>query len=267
MLATAPYTLERTREAIREVRILTDKPFGCNVTLLFPNSKENVTVCLEEKVPVINWSLGKADWVIKAVHKYGGKALGTVVLSKYAIKAEKGGADGLIITGHEAASQAAHGGDVTSLVLIPIIARLVKIPIIAAGRFTTGRVLAAALVLGADGISIGTRFALSKESPVHQNMKALCLKASETDTLYSDKFDGMNSRVLKTKNIEALAQKIGFNPFKALRNGIKIKQMLDVPFWKLIISGLKSSRSLSESPFGSIFRVPKKRCLPCDRRL
>jgi len=242
MLATGPYTPKQTQEAIRQVRRLTDRPFGCNVTLLLPNSKENLEVCLEEKVPVINWSLGKADWIIKAVHEYGGKALGTVVLPKHAIRAEKDGADGLIVTGHEAA---AHGGDVTSLVLIPVIARKVKIPIIAAGGFATGRGLAAALVLGAEGISVGTRFVLTKESPVHQRIRDFCLAATEIDTLYSDKFDGMNSRVLKTKNAEMIAQRIGFNPFKAMRSAILIKQMLDVPFWKLMISGLRSSKGIA----------------------
>jgi enoyl-[acyl-carrier protein] reductase II len=241
MLATGPYTPRKTREAIKQVRCLTDKPFGCNVTLLFPNSKENVEVCLEEKVPVINWSLGKADWIIKALHEYGGKALGTVVLSKHAIAAEKDGADGLIITGHEAAG---HGGDVTSLILIPTIAQKVKIPVIAAGGFATGRGLAAALALGAEGVSVGTRFAFTKESAVHQHIKDLCLAATEIDTIYSDKFDGLNNRVLKTKNTERIAKRIGFRPVKALRSAILIKQLIDVPFGKLVISGLRSTKGV-----------------------
>lgn len=241
MLATGPYTPRKTREAIKQVRCLTDKPFGCNVTLLFPNSKENVEVCLEEKVPVINWSLGKADWIIKALHEYGGKALGTVVFSKHAIAAEKDGADGLIVTGHEAAG---HGGDVTSLVLITTITKKVKIPVIAAGGFATGRGLAAALVFGAEGVSVGTRFVFTRESPVHQQIKDLCLAATEIDTIYSDKFDGLNSRVLKTKNTQRIAEGIGFHPVKALRSAILIKQMIDVPFWKLMISGLRSTKGV-----------------------
>lgn len=241
MLATGPYTPRKTWEAIKQVRCLTDEPFGCNVTLLFPNSKENVEVCLEEKVPVINWSLGKADWIIKALHEYGGKALGTVVLSKHAIAAEKDGADGLIVTSHEAAG---HGGDGTSLVLIPTITKKVKIPVIAAGGFATGRGLTAALVLGAEGVSVGTRFVFTRESPVHQQIKDLCLTATEIDTIYSDKFDGLNSRVLKTKNTQRIAEGIGFHPVKALRSAILIKQMIDVPFWKLMISGLRSTKGV-----------------------
>ena len=130
LLATAQFTPERTREAVKEVRALTDKPFGANVTLQFAYARENAEVCIEEKVPALNWSLGKADWLIKAVHEYGGKALGTVVMTKHALRAEQDGADAIIVTGHEAA---AHGGDVTSMVLIPALASRVKIPVIAAG--------------------------------------------------------------------------------------------------------------------------------------
>jgi enoyl-[acyl-carrier protein] reductase II len=238
MLATSPQTPDRTREAIREVRQLTDKPFGCNITLQLPNAKENAAVCLNEKVPVINWSLGKADWIIQAAHEYGGKVLGTVTLSRHAIKAEKDGADGVIVTGHEGGG---HGGYVTSLVLIPTIARSVKIPIIAAGGFATGRGLAAALVLGTEGVSVGTRFALTKESPVHQHIQNLCFNATENDTIYSDRFTGKMGRVLKTKNTEIIAERIGISLFKALRKALVIKQFLNVPFWKLMLSGLINS--------------------------
>jgi enoyl-[acyl-carrier protein] reductase II len=238
MLATGAYTPQQTREAIQKIRQSTKKPFGCNVSLVLPNSKENVIVSLEEKVPVINWSLGKADWVIKAVHAYGGKALGTVVMAKHALRAEKDGADALIVTGHEAA---AHGGEVTSLVLIPSLARQVEIPLIAAGGFASGRGLAAALVLGAEGVSFGTRFALTKESPIHAHMKELCYKAQETETIYTDKFDGVYSRLLKTRAAESIAQGIGINPFKAFKSARMVKKMLDVPYWKMITSGLKQS--------------------------
>jgi len=236
LLATAQFTPDRTREAIKEVRALTDKPFGANVTLLFTHARENAEVCLEEKVPAINWSLGKADWLIKAAHEYGGKVLGTVVITKHALRAEKDGADGLIVTGHEAA---AHGGDVASLVLIPAIASRVKIPVIAAGGFATGRGLVAALALGAEGISMGTRFTLTKESPLHERMRELCLKATEEDTLYSDKIDGMGDRVLKSKTAELLVQE-RLSLIKSMRSARELKRILDVPYWKLGLDVLKT---------------------------
>jgi enoyl-[acyl-carrier protein] reductase II len=175
ILATGPLSAAQTREAIREIRSLTDKPFGIGATLLMPGATENAKVALEEKVPVINFSLGKGDWLVKEAHKYGGKVIATVVNEKHAKSAESMGADCLLVTGktsvthahntnqslpvtvilyvagHEAA---AHGGDVTSLVLVPCIASKVNIPVICAGGIANGQGLLAMLALGADGVAM-----------------------------------------------------------------------------------------------------------------
>ncbi len=164
ILATGPLDAEQTRQAIREIRSLTDKPFGANATLLFPGAAENAKVLLEEKVPVINFALGKGDWIVKAAHEYGGKVIATVVNARHAKRAQDYGADGVIATGHEAA---AHGEAVTSFVLIPSLADVLEIPVIAAGGIADGRGLAAALALGAEGVAMGTRFMTTKESPLH----------------------------------------------------------------------------------------------------
>ena len=118
ILASGPLSAEETRASIRQIRSLLhhqDLPFGIGATLLMPGATENATVALEEQVPVINVSLGKAEWVAEGVHAYGGKLLSTVTNAQHAASAIDGGADALLVTGHEAA---AHGGDVTSLVLI-----------------------------------------------------------------------------------------------------------------------------------------------------
>jgi enoyl-[acyl-carrier protein] reductase II len=99
ILATGPLSAAQTREAIREIRTLTDKPFGIGATLLMPGAAENAKVALEEKVPVINFSLGKGDWIVKEAHKYGGKVIATVVSEKHAKSAEAIGADCLLVTG------------------------------------------------------------------------------------------------------------------------------------------------------------------------
>ena len=166
ILATGPLSAEQTRDSIREIRKLTDRPFGIGATLLMPGAVENAKVALAEQVPVINFSLGKGDWIVEQCHKYGGKVMATVVRyilihdtyptlhyttlhypsrtplfsyhnimtplkpcfqvsEKHAKSAEAMGADALMVTGHEAA---AHGGDVTSLVLVPCIADKVRIP-------------------------------------------------------------------------------------------------------------------------------------------
>ena len=109
------------------------------------------------------------------------------------------GVDALLVTGHEAA---AHGGDVTSLVLVPAIRQITDLPIIATGGFGTGGGLVAALALGADAVAMGTRFATSRESPVHQRTKDLILEKSAADTLYNSNFDSMPCRVMKTPTSE-----------------------------------------------------------------
>ena len=235
MLNSVVYTPGQMKDVIKEVKSLTDKPFGVNATLIFPNAKENIEIALEEKIPIINYALGKGDWIIKAVHEYGGKVLATVAIGRHARRAEMDGADALVVTGHEAA---AHGADVGTLVLIPLIARQTKLPIIAAGGFCDGRGLAAALVLGADGVSMGTRLMLTQECDMHQKAKELSLKATAEDTICSEKIDGLPGRWLKNP---AAIKMAGGRPslFQALSSGLRIKRMIDVPFFKLFLGGLK----------------------------
>ena len=235
MLNCVAYTPDQIKDVIRQVKSLTDKPFGVNATLVFPNARENLEVALEEKVPIINFALGKGDWIIQAAHAYGGKVLATVAIEKHARRAEMDGVDALVVTGHEAA---AHGAEVGTLVLIPSIARQSKLPIIAAGGFSDGRGLAAALVLGAEGISMGTRFMLTQECSMHQKAKELSLKATVEDTICSEKIDGLPGRWLK--NPAALKMAEGRpSPFQALSSALRIKRMIHVPFSKLLLGGLK----------------------------
>jgi enoyl-[acyl-carrier protein] reductase II len=235
MLNSVAYTPNQIKDVIKEIKSLTDKPFGINTTLLFPNAKENVEIALEEKVPILNYALGKGDWLIKAAHDYGGKVLATVALERHARRAEMDGADALVVTGHEAA---AHGAEVGTLVLIPSMARQTKLPIIAAGGFCDGKGLVAALVLGAEGISMGTRFMLTQECVMHEKAKEFSLKATSEDTICSEKIDGLPGRWLKSPAAVKMAEeKPSF--IHALSSGLQIKRMIDVPFFKLFIGGLK----------------------------
>ena len=221
-LAIAQYSPEDTRKQVRQIRELTDKPFMVNQPLHRGWAKENIQAAIEEKVPFINYSLGK-PWFVDQVHAYGGKVVGTIAIAKHAGRAAQLGCDALIVTGYEAA---AHGADATSLVLIPFVTSMVKIPVIAAGGFYDGRGLAAALSLGAAGISMGTRFILTQESMVHDQFKQLCLKATEQDTLYSSAFDGMPGRALKTLMAEKMVQGDSFSLLRAIPNALEIKKIL-----------------------------------------
>jgi enoyl-[acyl-carrier protein] reductase II len=242
IFATARCSPEEARQNIRQIRELTDKPFGINQFLVGPGAKENIEVAIEEKVDVINYSLGK-PWFIDRVHEYGGKVLGTTAIARHAVRAEQMGCDAVVITGHEAA---AHGADATSLVLIPIVASQIEVPLIATGGFYDGRGLAAALALGADGISMGSRFMLTEESQVHENFKQLCLKATEQDTLYSNVFDGLPGRALKTRVTEGM-MKGRFPLVEAFKGALEVKHLLNLSFWKLIGLSLQMMRAGEES--------------------
>jgi enoyl-[acyl-carrier protein] reductase II len=196
-------------------------------------------------VPVINFALGKGDWIVKESHGYGGKVIATVVNARHAKRAEDYGCDGVIATGHEAA---AHGEHVTSLVLVPSLVDAIKIPVIAAGGFGDGRGLAAALALGAEGIALGTRLMTTKESPLNSVYKKLSMEKDVEDTLYSDRFDGLLCRVMKTDAAEKAIKK-GLNLPAAFFNAQEIAKQMKMPFLKLfvgvLLSGWKNARQLA----------------------
>ena len=241
VFATARCTPDEMRENIREIRRLTNRPFGVNV-ILRPGQEEKVKVAIEEKVPILNYTLGK-PWFIDKVHAYGGKVLGTTAVAKHAAKAAQLGCDAVVVTGHEAA---AHGDKATSMVLIPVAASSVKVPIISAGGIYDGRGLAAALALGAEGVSMGTRFMLTQECVLHDNFKKLCLAATEQDTLYDTVFDGMWGRVLKSKGSEALQhRRVGL--FERFDAAMKIRKVLKLSFPAFMAMGIKTMLSGDES--------------------
>lgn len=234
ILASGPLTPEETRNSIREIRELTDKPFGIGITLLMPGAEGNLDIAIEEKVPVINFSLGKGDKLIERAHSYGAKVIATVVTEKHALSAQKSGADALLVTGHEAA---AHGGDVTSLVLVPAITEAVDIPVIATGGFADGRGLLAAFSLGADAVAMGSRLATSSDSPLHQNMKDQVVKKSEKDTIYSKNFDGIPARIMRTpEGIKATKKPMNF--IVACIEAMKAAAIVKQPIWKIMLGML-----------------------------
>ena len=234
ILATGPLSSQETRDAIAKIRELAPgKTFGIGATLLMPGAKENAKVALEEGVPLINVSLGKPDWICQAAHEYGGKVLCTVVNANHAGKAVESGADALMVTGHEAA---AHGGDVTSLVLVPSIAsRFPDIPVVAAGGFANGKGLAAALSLGADAVAMGTRFATTVESPLAEHVKQTISNPhiGETETIYGSNFDGIPARVLKSAAaIKATKSRTPF-PIVFYR-AFEAARSMGIPLWKVL---------------------------------
>jgi enoyl-[acyl-carrier protein] reductase II len=245
VLATGVLSPSEACAAVRATRALTGRPFAANVTLYFPGARQNALALLDERVPVVNTAMGKADWIVAEAHRYGGKVIATVTTVEHARKAESWGADALIVTGHEAA---AHGGAVSSSVLVPAVADAVRIPVVAAGGFADGRGLAAALALGAEGVAMGTRFMATRESPVHEACKQAALARSASDTLYSTRFDGQPCRVMDAPGARGALRR-GLSWTRAAVNAPAIAATLGVSPVRLALgalaSGLGNARRLA----------------------
>lgn len=253
ILATGPLSADETRQSIRRIRELTDRTFGVGATLLMPGASENAQVALEEQVPLVNISLGKAKWLTDGVHSYGGKVLATVTNRQHAQAALDTGADALMVTGYEAA---AHGSDVGNIALIPALAQqFPDVPIVAAGGFASGSGLSAALTLGADGVAMGSRLAVSTESDLSQAAKEAICNGSESDTVYGSNFDGIPARVLKTALSEKLMARPPSIPIVVWR-ALQASRDFNIPLWK-VLPGLMTqwNKLFAVAQFGAATKV------------
>lgn len=175
---------ETLREHIQKCRQATDKPFGVNVPMLYPQIEEIIQIIIEEKVPVVFTSAGNPKLWTKKLQEHGIKVAHVVASSKFALKCEEAGVDAIVAEGFEAGG---HNGreETTTMALIPQVAKTIKTPLIAAGGIATGGGMLAAMALGAEGVQIGTRFALTKESSAAEEFKNLCVGLKEGDTILS----------------------------------------------------------------------------------
>jgi enoyl-[acyl-carrier protein] reductase II len=184
------------REQVRKARSLTSKPFGVNVMLLSPYADEVMKVVIEEKVPVVTTGAGNPGKYMAALKEAGTKVIPVVNSVSLAKRLEKSGVDAVIGEGMEAGG---HIGTETTLVLIPQLADALQVPVIAAGGIADGRGMAAALILGAEGVQIGTRFICAEECVVDEAYKAMVLKATDRSTVVTGQRTGHPVRVLKNK--------------------------------------------------------------------
>lgn len=233
ILAAGPLKPDQTRAAIGRIRERTDRPFGVGLTLMMPGAAENTAVVIEEEVPVVNFALGRGETLIERVHAYGGKAIATLASERHAVSSERAGVDAILLTGHEAAG---HGSRVGSMVLVPAVARAVSVPVIAAGGFADGRGLVAALALGASGVAMGTRFAACTESDLHGNVKQAIVDKEQGETIYSDRFDGMWARVMRTPAAVQATQKPLSLPAAGVR-ALRVARDLDMRVGR-VLAGL-----------------------------
>lgn len=219
---------EVVREQILQVKKLTDRPFGVNIMLLSPNAPEVAKIVIEEKVPVVTTGAGSpakymADW----------KAAGIVVIPVVASVAmakimERTGADAVVAEGMESGG---HIGSQTTMTLVPQVVDAVQIPVIAAGGIADGRGMAAAMMLGAEGIQMGTRFVVADESIVHENYKKRVLAAKDIDSEVTGTSTGHPIRVLRNQMsreyLKLEKQGAGFEELEQLTLGSLRKAVVD----------------------------------------
>ena len=170
------------REHIQKCKKATDKPFGVNVPMLYPDIEEIMDIIVEEDVKIVFTSAGNPKTWTPFLKKHGVTVVHVVSSSKFALKAQEAGVDAIVAEGFEAGG---HNGreETTTFTLIPMVKAQVNIPVIAAGGIATGKGMHAAMVLGADGVQMGTRFAMTEESSSHENFKQLLTKVGEGDTI------------------------------------------------------------------------------------
>lgn len=172
---------EILREQILKCQAATDKPFGVNIPLLYPNIEEHLTTLIELKVPIVFTSAGNPKAHTARLKAAGITVVHVVSSKKFALKAQEAGVDAIVAEGFEAGG---HNGreETTTLCLIPSVAEAVDIPVIAAGGIGSGKAMLAAMILGADGVQVGSRFIATPESSAHMAFKERILQAEEGDT-------------------------------------------------------------------------------------
>ena len=175
---------ETLREHIRKCKAATSSPFGVNVPLLYPEIERIMEILVDEKIEIVFTSAGNPKTWTSFLHEHGIKVAHVVSSTRFAQKCEEAGVDAIVAEGFEAGG---HNGreETTTLCLIPAVKKSCSLPLIAAGGIATGNAILAAQSLGADGVQIGTRFALTHESSAHFNFKDKCLQLKEGETILS----------------------------------------------------------------------------------
>lgn len=169
------------RTHIRKTKAATKNPFGVNLPLLYPQIEEHIKIIIEEKVPIVFTSAGNPLKYTSYLKKNGIKVAHVIANTKFALKCMEAGVDAIVAEGFEAGG---HNGfeETTTMTLIPLIRKVVDIPLIAAGGIGCGKSMLAAMALGADGVQVGSRFVASKESSAHPDFKQKVVEAREGDT-------------------------------------------------------------------------------------
>ncbi|MCQ2490540.1 MAG: enoyl-[acyl-carrier-protein] reductase FabK [Ruminococcus sp.] len=202
LIAGGSAPIDYLRDQIRKCKEKTDKPFGVNIMLMSPNADDLAQLCIDEGVKVVTTGAGNPGKYIPTWKEAGIKVIPVVPSVALAKRMERAGADAVVAEGTESGG---HIGENTTMCLVPQVVDALEIPVIAAGGIADGRGMAAAFMLGAEGVQIGTRFLASEECQIHPTFKELVIKAKDTDSVVTGRYTGHPCRNIKTKFSKKLA--------------------------------------------------------------
>ena len=220
LIGAASAPADWVRDQVKKAKELTDKPFGVNIMLMSPYADEVAKVIVEEGVKVVTTGAGNPEKYMKMWKEAGVKVIPVVASVALAKRMERCGADALVAEGCEAGG---HIGENTTMVLVPQVVDAVSIPVIAAGGIADGRGIAAAFMLGAKGVQMGTNFVVTDESQVHENYKERIIKAKDIDSRVTGRTTGHPVRALRNdmtrKYLELENSGAGFEELEKLTLG------------------------------------------------
>lgn len=246
VLGAASMSSDALRKNIKQIKELTDKPFGVNFLPFHPQAEEVQQVLTEEKITVACYGKGDPAPIIARTRPHGIINMPTIGAVRHAVKTAGYGVDALICQGWEGGGHASY---IATTVLLPKVVDSVDVPVVASGGFCDGRGLAAALMLGAEGIAMGTRFVTSKESPVPDNIKQMYLKAAENDTVITPYITGTRCRGLQNRLTDIVEKEgKGFPIIKSIQGIFETGRRFGVPWWKVLGSAIQMKQAY-EIPF------------------
>ncbi len=236
ILAAATMTFDELADAIARLKDRTTKPFGVNLRADQVDIMDRVDLLIREKVKVASFAQAPGEKVVKVLKDAGVVTMPTIGARRHAEKVQAWGVDAVIAQGQEGGG---HTGQIPTSILIPDVASAVDIPVIAAGGFRDGRGLVAALALGAAGIAMGTRFLLTKESQVPEQVKQIYLDTKPNGTVVTTAVDGYPQRVIRTKLIDRLERAGALLRFpRAAMNALSLMKVTGTSLAALIREGL-----------------------------
>jgi NAD(P)H-dependent flavin oxidoreductase YrpB (nitropropane dioxygenase family) len=235
IIGSATMTLDELRAAVTAVRERTDAPFGVNLRADAPDAAERVELMIAEGVRVASFALAPRQDMIKRLKDAGLIVIPSVGARRHAEKVAQWGADAVIVQGGEGGG---HTGPIPTSLLLPQVVSAVDIPVVAAGGFFDGRGLVAALAYGAEGIAMGTRFLLTSDSPVANEVKRVYLSKTLTDTVVTTRVDGVPHRVLRTPLIDRLERSGQISGLaRAVANAARFRRLSGLSWPALIRQG------------------------------